>query len=138
MRIVIEKRIQSSPDRLWQCLIDPAARRAWFGPHLQLDAQLGGELREVWRDGVRQVVTSGRVTAFEPGRRMVLSWKDEDWPDETEVEISIEADPTGAVIRLSHGGWERLGGGSAALADAHRSGWNMHLANLADFAEGDG
>ena len=85
-RVELDIAIAVPPARVWACLTDPAAVRVWFGPHMALDARPGGSFREVWRDGVREVVTAGRVLDFDPPSRLVLSWADADWPAETRVE----------------------------------------------------
>lgn len=134
MRVELVEDVEAPPAQVWAMFVEPEALARWFGPHMALDARPGGGFREVWRDGGREVVTSGRVTAFEEGRRLALTWADADWPAETEVEIAIEPRGTGSRVRLTHGGWERLGEDGAALAAAHRDGWRHHLGNLKRFA----
>lgn len=126
--------IAAPPARVWSCLTDPASVRAWFGPHMALDARPGGGFREVWRDGAREVVTAGRVLAFDPPSRLALSWADADWPAETLVTLTLRPEGAGTRLHLTHGGWEALGAGDEALAAAHRAGWQGHLAALAAYA----
>lgn len=60
----------------------------------------------------------GRVTAWEPGRRIALAWRPAGWaPDEaTEVELSFEPAGEGTRVVLEHRGWGRLVGEAAEVA----------------------
>jgi|FEC22Drversion2_1045045.scaffolds.fasta_scaffold01622_8 uncharacterized protein YndB with AHSA1/START domain len=133
--IDIAEQIAASPATVWHCLNDPACVRAWFGAHMTLDAVPGGGFREVWRDGERTVVTSGKVLGIEPSVSLILFWRDEDWPADTTVTITLEPRGRHTLLRLAHGGWDALGSESATLAEAHRRGWAAHLRALRRFAE---
>lgn len=132
----LAERIAATVATVWACLVDPEAVRCWFGGHMALDARPGGGFREEWSVGGRTVVTRGRVLAFDPPRRLVLSWADEDWPAETRVTIALEPEGSGTRLSLAQTGWEALGGPGAALRAAHEAGWRSHLAALRAFAEG--
>ena len=102
----------------------------------------GGRVYETWRDGAE--VDWGRLLAWEPPRRFVLSWNMT--PVATEVEFAFaELSPVLTRVAVEHRGWERLTdeqlakdcalpGGYAAGAFAR--GWAQVLDRLAT-ATGD-
>lgn len=135
MMVELTERIAAPPAIVWACLTGAEAVRRWFGAHMQLDARPGGGFVEAWADGERTVTTTGEVLRFEPPHRLDLSWRDEDWPAATLVSITLEPVGETTRLRLRHNGWDALGDGAAALAEAHRAGWRAHLRSLRQFAE---
>ncbi len=66
-----------------------------------------------------------------------LTWSDDNWPVETQVEISLSPTPGGTLVRVRHSGFERLTDGRR-LATEHGAGWQLHLSNLRSLAEDGG
>lgn len=128
--------IGASPSTVWQALVDTDRRRRWWS-YVELDPVVGGRFVERWRGaGGEHMLTSGSVVELLSDRLLRLTWSDENWPAETEVEITLaDADP-GTVVRIRHLGWRRLPDGER-LAEEHRAGWRMHLSNLRDHVEGE-
>jgi uncharacterized protein YndB with AHSA1/START domain len=102
-----------------------------------LEQREGGRVYETWRDGTE--IDWGRLIAWEPPRRFVLTWNMT--PVATEVEITFaELGPVLTRVAVEHRGWERLSdeqlardcalpGGYAAGAFAR--GWRRILDRLA-------
>jgi uncharacterized protein YndB with AHSA1/START domain len=135
-RIVLEIALPVLPERVWAALVSPEAVAAWWGDHVRLVAEPGGELRERWRDGSgREVVTAGTVQRCEPPRLLETSWADDDWPGETVVRFGLRAAAGGGcVLRLEHAGWENLPAERRReLIEAHAAGWGGHLRSLAAY-----
>lgn len=83
---------------------------------MELEPGVGGALRETWRDdGVVHVRAIGVVTAWEPPRRLVVTFRaanfEERDPD-TEVEVTFERaighSGEGTLVTLEHRGWSRV------------------------------
>jgi len=63
------------------------------------------------QDGTPQrVVETGRVTAWEPPRRLVVEWRGGNFApgEKTEVEVSFEPRDTGTLVTVTHRGWSAL------------------------------
>jgi uncharacterized protein YndB with AHSA1/START domain len=109
-------------DRFGTAAIEPRAGGRWFETTLD-----GSEER--W----------GTVRAFEPGRRLVLSFnigpqrKPEPPERESEVEIRFAPQDGGTRIELEHRDFARHGEGAEALRAgmASRQGWPIILASFA-------
>lgn len=108
--------------------LDPAAAfdvftneiGTWYprGPHsfnypdravgIALEPGIGGRWLEVWRDGDGYEI--GRVLAWQPGRRLLLSYRNRYLPEDplTEIEVRFDPVPDGTMVTLEHRGWERL------------------------------
>jgi hypothetical protein len=87
------------------------APRNWRAPDraiaLRFEPGVGGRWLEVWSGGGG--AEWGRITAWEPGRRLALDyWHDEPGGLATELEIRFEPAPAGTRVILEHSGWERL------------------------------
>jgi uncharacterized protein YndB with AHSA1/START domain len=67
-----------------------------------------GRLLEVYDEG--EPYEMGRVTAWEPGRRLAFAYRSVQLPIdlETEVEVRFEPVPEGTRVTLEHRGLERL------------------------------
>ncbi len=116
----------------------------WFprGPHsfnypdratgIALEPGVGGRWREVWRDGDGYDI--GEVLAWEPGRRLLLTYRHRHLPDDplTEIEVRFEAVPGGTRVTLEHRGWERLP--AEALREWSGRAWRALVAAYAAYA----
>jgi uncharacterized glyoxalase superfamily protein PhnB len=135
--------------------LDPAAAfdvftseiGTWYprGPHsfnypdrtvgVVIEPGVGGRWREVWGDGGGYEV--GRVLAWEPGRRLLVSYRNRYLPDDplTEIEVRFDPVPDGTRVTLEHRGWERL---PAELLRAWSGrAWKGLVAAFARYTEGE-
>jgi uncharacterized glyoxalase superfamily protein PhnB len=110
--------VRLDPDRAFEVFTGDLD--VWYprGPHsfnypertvgVRLEPGVGGRWLETWRDGGGYEV--GRVLAWEPGRRLLLSYRNRYLPPEplTEIEVRFEAVPEGTRVTLEHRGWELL------------------------------
>jgi len=79
---------------------------------VHLEPKLGGRLFESFEtvSGAPKIKETGRVTCFEPPRRLVLTWRAVNFaPDEeTEVEVLFEPSPSGTLVTVCHRGWSKI------------------------------
>lgn len=132
-RIVIEYDFRAGPEQVWSALTSKDAVSAWWGGHVTLEPRTGGAFREEWTDEAgRKVVTTGTVQRLEPPELLEFSWADDDWPQPTQVIISLEpASDVKTMLRLEHRGWPALPGDARQqLIERHAAGWHHHLRAL--------
>jgi uncharacterized protein YndB with AHSA1/START domain len=78
---------------------------------IRIEPGVGGRLFESFESGAEtRVVETGRVTAWEPPARLVFEWRSVTFaPSETtEVEVTFEPSPSGALVTVTHRGWSRI------------------------------
>jgi len=136
--IVLRRALACPPETAWTALTDQAKVANWWGDYVRLEAAPQGSFREEWRDGDgRTVVTSGKITRFEPPATLELTWKDDDWPVQTIVRFTIAPAAGGTMLAVIHTGWDRFPEQQGpALRKAHEAGWKLHLDGLATLLSG--
>jgi uncharacterized protein YndB with AHSA1/START domain len=79
---------------------------------LRFEPHVGGRFIEVY-DDEGEGFEIGRVTAWEPGKRLAYTWRQADWPEDgvTDVEVTFEPVEGGTCVRIEQTGFERLPGG---------------------------
>ena len=102
---------------------------------IRLEPGAGGRLVEVWDPETGEGFEIGRVTAWEPGRRLALSWRESGWEADEATEVEVRFEPTGGGTRaaLVHRGWERVAGDPHA-GEGYTEGWEELLAWYAEAA----
>lgn len=99
-----------------------------------LEPRVGGRFFERFIDGDELQV--GTVTACDPPRVIVFTWRTADWEGETEVEVTFTAEQQGTRVDLEHRGFERLGSIGPDVAAKFRGGWPGVMAAYAAQAQG--
>jgi uncharacterized protein YndB with AHSA1/START domain len=95
-----------------------------------MEPRLGGRVFERWHDGSEH--PWGEITAWDPPRRFVMSWKpNPDAPAPTEVEVVFEEENGTTHVLLEHRGWERLGERGPAARASYDGGWIEVLGRFA-------
>jgi uncharacterized protein YndB with AHSA1/START domain len=127
-----EIRIDASPSTVFEFLTDPAKMVRWMGAEAVLDPRPGGDYA-VNINGHERV--RGQVIEIIRDRRLVFSWGWEDGalpvaPGESTVEISLEPDGEGTLLRLTHHDLPQ------DMHTFHRLGWDYALPRLAVVAAG--
>lgn len=78
---------------------------------LHLEPHVGGRLFESFEGPAgSKVVETGRVTAWDPPRRLVFQWRAVNFaPSEsTEVEVEFLESPSGTQVTVRHRGWSQI------------------------------
>ena len=127
-----QTRIDAAPSTVFEFLTDPAMMVRWMGTEAVLDPRPGGDYR-VNISGQERV--SGKVIEIVPDRRLVFTWGWEDGalpvaPGQSTVEITLEPDGEGTLLRLTHRDLP------AGMHTFHRLGWDYALPRLAAVAAG--
>lgn len=81
---------------------------------LRFEPYVGGRFIEVYDAQTGEGFEIGRISVWEPGRRLVYTWRQANWaPEEiTEVEVTFTLISEGTRVTVTHTGWERVRGGT--------------------------
>jgi uncharacterized protein YndB with AHSA1/START domain len=102
---------------------------------LRIEPGVGGRFVELHDAGDGAGFEVGRVTAWEPGRRLAVTWTQSGWDGvATDVEVTFEPAAGGTRVRLAHTGFERVPDSARALA-GYDAGWNEILGWYAEAAQ---
>ena len=141
-------RVNAAPERAFEIFTSGLGR--WWprdhgvGPRprkgVAIETHVGGRWYEMAEDGTETTV--GRIIAWEPPRRFVMTWDiNSQWkPDSTvnsEVEVQFIPDGDATRVELEHRKFERLGaeGGEKMRKDVN-GGWPALLEAFKKHAEG--
>lgn len=129
--VTLERRIAAPPETVFDAWLDPGGVCAWLFAtpggtmeRSEIDARVGGRFRiDERRDG-ELAEHHGEYVALERPRRLAFDFWTSFSEERTRVTVSIEADGTGSMLRLTHDGiW-------ADYEDRTRQGWTMILEGL--------
>lgn len=130
--VLVERRIAASPQTVFSFFTDRDRWLSWQGVDAEIDPRPGGVFRmNVRGDGF----ASGIFVAVEPHTHIAFTWG---WelagspvpPGSSTVEIWLEPDGEGTLLRLEHSGLP------LAAFQPHSEGWNHYLDRLMARSEG--
>jgi uncharacterized protein YndB with AHSA1/START domain len=102
-RFVYVTYIRTTPERLWQALINPEfTRRYWAETWQESDWESGASWRIMIPDG--RIGDSGEVLEIDRQRRLVLSWRNEfkaELHAEGHSRLTYELEPVGETVKLT-------------------------------------
>jgi uncharacterized protein YndB with AHSA1/START domain len=140
-RVLVARRVEATPAAAFRAFTEEIGQ--WWRPNglfqftdghtgrLAFDQLSGGDRRlvETYDDGSSFVI--GEVRAWEPARRLVLSWRHASFAPDQETELHVRFDPVGSQTRVTveHYGWDTIPPDHAA-----RHGFELALFQLR-FAE---
>ena len=109
-----------------------SGRWSWNDPEraktILIEPGVGGRWLEVWDETTGEGYELGRVRIWEPGERVVLSYRNVHMPDDTEVEVRFERAGTVTRVTLEHRG-------IAEMSDAQRANaWVNFMAWFREYA----
>jgi uncharacterized protein YndB with AHSA1/START domain len=111
---------------VFEYLTDPSKFAEWMGVGAEIDPRPGGAYRINVDD---EHFAAGRYIEIDAPRRIVMTWgwegSGEVGPGSTTVEITLEPDGQGTLLRLRHTGFTR----EQQRID-HRDGWVRYTAQL--------
>jgi uncharacterized protein YndB with AHSA1/START domain len=130
--IEVVRRVEATPEQVWPYLTDGTLWRRWQGADVTVEAVPGGRYRMRMADGSE---ASGSVVAVERYRSITFTWG---WtgasltlaPGSTTVQITLEPDGAGTLIRLVHRDLPD------DVRQPHADGWEHYLSRLAVVASG--
>ena len=116
--VMVALRVRASPARAFEVFTRDIG--AWWrpSPGFQITPRGDGALAFEPEEGGRLVTTLangkqyeiGRITVWEPGRRLVFGWRQATFAPEMATEVEVVFEPVGEETRVSitHRGWETV------------------------------
>jgi len=134
-RFVYVTYIRTTPEKLWQALIDPEfTRRFWCETWQDCEWKPGATWRIMTPDG--RVADSGEILEIDPQKKLVLSWRNELFPDmraEGHSRLTYELEAKGEAVKLTL--IHEIDKADSKLIDATSSGWPAILSSLKSLLE---
>jgi uncharacterized protein YndB with AHSA1/START domain len=127
--------IRTTPEKLWQALLDPDfTRQFWVGTWQECDWKVGASWKLMIPDG--RVGDSGEVLEINPPQRLVLSWRNEFKPElrqEGYSRMTYTLEPQGEVVKLTV--THEIDRPGSKLIDGVSQGWPHLLCSLKSLLE---
>jgi len=127
--IELERRIAAPPATVFAYFTDPERYLLWQGVAAELDPRPGGVFRVTQNDS--GYIARGEYLEVEPPTRVVFTWGWEGidglLPGASTVEVVLEADGEGTILRLRHSGLP-----SDTACQIHSYGWGVGLDQLVE------
>ncbi len=134
-RFVYVTYIRTTPEKLWQALLEPEfTRQYWAETWQESEWKLGSAWKIMIPDG--RVGDNGEVLEIDPPRRLVLSWRNEFMPElkaEGYSKLTYELEPLGASVKLTV--VHEIDRPDSKLIDAVSNGWPHILSSLKSLLE---
>jgi uncharacterized protein YndB with AHSA1/START domain len=127
--------IRTTPDKLWSALTSAEfTKQYWFGVHHDTDWKPGSPWRLMFKDG--RIADAGEIVEADPGRRLVLKWRNE-WNPELKSEgyslCTIEIESVAAAVKLTV--THVIDHEESKFIKAVSGGWPRILSNLKSLLE---
>lgn len=134
-RFVYVTYIRTTPEKLWQALLEPEfTRQYWAECWHDCEWKPGSPWKLMIPDG--RVGDSGEVLEIDPPRKLVLSWKNE-FKEELKPEgfsrLTYQLDPEGESVKLTV--IHEMDQPKSKLIDAVSQGWPHILSSLKTLLE---
>ncbi|MDR3622722.1 MAG: SRPBCC family protein [Paludisphaera borealis] len=134
-RFVYVTYIRTTPEKLWQALLDPEfTRQYWGGTWQESEWKPGASWRIMIPDG--RVGDSGEILEIEPHRRLVLTWRNEFKPElhaEGHSRLTYELEQHGDAVKLTL--IHEMETPGSKLIQAVSTGWPAILSSLKSLLE---
>ncbi|MFC3076865.1 SRPBCC family protein [Phenylobacterium terrae] len=139
-KVYVALRVRATPERAFQVFVEEIGSWWRASPLFQTTPRAPGELAFEPGEGGRltetlaggKVFEIGRITAWEPPRRLQFTWRQANFPLDlhTEVEVRFEAVGEETRVSVEHRGYHQVPAESAAR---HRFPDAVLLARLGDY-----
>ncbi len=134
-RFVYVTYIRTTPEKLWQALIEPDfTRQFWVGCWQESEWKKGASWKLMMPDG--RVADSGEILEIEPQKRLVLQWRNSFKPElreEGPSRMTYEIEPMGEAVKLTV--IHEMDRPDSKFIEAVSNGWPLILSGLKSLLE---
>jgi uncharacterized protein YndB with AHSA1/START domain len=127
--------IRTTPEKLWQAMIDPEfTKQTWCGTWQECEWKVGSSWKIMIPDG--RIADAGEVLEIEPYKKLVLSWRNEFIPEMREEGISrmtYALEQQGEMVKFTV--LHEIDKVGSKFIESVSSGWPMILASLKSLLE---
>ena len=127
--------IASSPEKVWNALIDPKMTEKYWQHENVSDWKPGSRWEHRAFDKDRTLRLVGKVVESAPPRRLVLTWASpaDEAREEKHSRVTFEIEPAGGVVRLTvtHENFEP----GSEMFESIKKGWPKVLSSLKSLLE---
>jgi uncharacterized protein YndB with AHSA1/START domain len=127
--------IRTTPEKLWNALIDPEfTRQYWVQTWHDCNWKVGSDWKLMIPDG--RVGDSGKVVEFDPPKKLAVTWTNQFKPElkaEGESRMSYTLEPMDDMVKLTV--IHEIAIPNSKLIEAVSGGWPMILASLKSLLE---
>ena len=112
--------------------------RYWNDPErglsVRIEPGVNGRFIEVYDLDTGTGFEVGRITAWEPGKRLALTWTQLGWPEGATTDLEVTFEPAGeeTLVTLRQTGFERVGAGAEGFLEGYSMGWKEVLGWFAE------
>ena len=127
--------IASTPEKVWEALTSPEFTRQYFsGRNVELEPKVGGRFVMRMPDGRLDI--TGRVTEWDPPRRLSVTWAVDfaEFRELPECLVTYDIEPMGGSVKLTMTEAHQWAVPDAILAGG-RQGWPLILSGLKSLLE---
>jgi len=130
----LERTFQAPAEKVFDAWTSEEVMRRWFygqqgweTPEARVDLRVGGAVRVVMRDPLKEVDHGGggHYTEIDPPTRLAFTWTWDDETRQTLIEIDFEEAEGATTVRFTHSGLRDL-----ESARSHERGWTTCFDNL--------
>lgn len=130
--VVARARVRAPRETVWQYLVDPGKRSAWW-PEVRLGSGLGGEVVERWSEGEGDDAVSrdasGDIDVWVEGHAVGFRWSEAGDEGSTAVLVTLRSQGVDTGVTVTETGFDSLSF-PAERAAASLDGWQTLLADL--------
>ncbi len=134
--IRLELDVPGDPLRAFESFVDALDER-WAGAtpgggpptpgDIDIEAHAGGTIEA---GTASKPLELGRITVWQPGRRLEADWREPDWLGDisTSITVSFEAADGATHVRVEHRGFDLFGEMADSMAERYETRWREVLA----------
>ncbi len=129
--IVVEKKINASPQKIWAALTDKNLMKQWYFDIVDFTPEVGSEFSFFGKDhDCVEWVHLCRITEVIPNKKLSHTWRYEGQPGDSEVTWNLLDEGEGTRVKLTHAGLETFPPIPALAKDNFVQGWKEIVGSM--------